>query len=90
MCSFIFSNFSKSVSDLTTLSKTYWPIPYIELIFLPHFEIVAHHTNSYNVEQLLERGAFGVVYRVTEKNNSANSDCNQKSYALKVLSKSQV
>lgn len=74
---------SKSAHDLSTLSKTYWPIPYIESTFLPHFPL-ANRTfcDKYHIESLIERGSFGVVYQV------ADSDGRQ--YALKILNKSQI
>lgn len=68
---------------MATLSKTYWPVPYIESTFLPHFPLVGRtFQNRYNTQALIERGAFGVVYHVT--------DDTDRHFALKVLNKSQI
>lgn len=85
------NNSSKSEHNLT--SKTYWPVPYIESIFLPHFPLVAQstHDRRYRIETLIARGAFGAVYRVYRREDDAidAADDTQR-YALKVLNKSQI
>lgn len=66
---------------MSTASKTYWPVPYIESTFLPHFG-KSNLCDNYTIDILLETGAFGTVYRVKDKTGNC--------YALKVLNKSQV
>lgn len=74
-----------SGDELTTLTKTTWPIPSIILIFSPQFKLVSKEflQSKYEFNGPIARGAFGVVYRVTEIND-------RREYALKVLSKAQV
>lgn len=65
-------------------SKTCWPVPFIESIFLPHFKI--QPTNLEDNFKIIENfacGGFGKVCRVIEKSTN-------KEFALKSLSKAQV
>lgn len=79
------NSFRKSSPDiLQLLSKTYWPVPYIESTFLSHFNIASSNfKEKFHIESFLEKGAYGSVYRVKSTDN--NTD-----YALKILQKSRV
>lgn len=73
------------------VSKTYWPLPQLERAFLPHFPLADRRLRvRYRTEALLERGAFGVVYRVRDALGADASSSSRSEYALKVLSKAQV
>lgn len=74
----------KSTPDLAKLSKTYWPVPYIESTFLSHFNIATANLNGkFKFQSYLEKGASGSVYRV-------KSTENDQEYALKIIQKSNV
>lgn len=65
-------------------SKTAWPVAHKESIFLPEFPITTElHQKDFQIETTIAKGAFGEVYKVKKVSEG-------KSYALKVLSKSQV
>lgn len=70
-------------------SKTYWPVTTIDRTFLPHFPLASSaQRNRFTNHRLLERGAFGVVYEVTDEQAAAKED--RRRFALKTLAKSQV
>lgn len=65
-------------------SKTCWPVPIVESLFLPHFDIKENAiSESYNQISFIARGAFGKVCKVAEKTNN-------NIYALKRLCKAKV
>lgn len=65
-------------------SKTAWPVAHKESIFLPEFPITTDLLQKdFDVVQTIAKGAFGEVFKVRKVSEN-------KEYALKVLSKSQV
>ncbi|XP_063226239.1 serine/threonine-protein kinase S6KL isoform X2 [Bacillus rossius redtenbacheri] len=65
-------------------SKTAWPVPHIEALFLPEFKISGDvNENDFKVIDTISKGAFGKVYKVRKKDT-------KEIYALKILSKSQI
>lgn len=78
-----------TLGDPINLSKTCWPVPYVESIFLPHFKICNDDFDKrFKIRRNLARGAFGKVYCVSTK--SSADDKYSGELALKVLSKAQV
>ncbi|EEB14034.1 serine/threonine-protein kinase, putative [Pediculus humanus corporis] len=74
---------NKTLSPLS-LSKTNWPVPFFESLFLPEFKIREDVTeDSFSIIGTISSGAFSNVYQV--KKNDDN-----KIYAMKVLSKAQL
>lgn len=66
------------------IAKTTWPVPYIEAIFLPDFNIKGPVTElNFQVVNPISHGAFGVVFHV-KKADTGND------YAMKILSKSKI
>lgn len=86
---FVYFQFIKRWNDATLTdplnsSKTCWPVPHIESIFLPHFKVDPNNFESnYTIKNSLARGAFGKVFRVVHNKT-------EEEFALKVLSKAQV
>ncbi|VVC32698.1 Protein kinase domain,Protein kinase-like domain,Serine/threonine-protein kinase, active site [Cinara cedri] len=81
----------KKLHDSTSMkvrlkaSKTIWPVPQIEQVFLPDFKIKPQiNENLFMNLELISQGAFGKVYKVKQ----LNSD--DKFYAMKILNKSLV
>lgn len=65
-------------------SKTAWPVAHKESIFQPEFPITTDLLQKdYQIEETIAKGAFGEVYKVKKISED-------KEYALKVLSKSQI
>ncbi|KAI5635216.1 protein kinase domain-containing protein [Phthorimaea operculella] len=65
-------------------SKTAWPVAHKESIFLPEFPITTNLLQKdYEIVETIAKGAFGEVIKVKKV-------CEDKDYALKVLSKSQI
>ncbi|XP_052855757.1 serine/threonine-protein kinase S6KL isoform X2 [Drosophila gunungcola] len=75
----------KSLTSLhgSRRSKTQWHRPLTNSIFNSHFK-ESSRNDLYQIEHLVAKGAFGVVFKVCNK--SDNSQC----YALKVLKKSKL
>jgi len=74
-----------TINDRFKASKTMWPIPQIEQVFLPEFKIKPHiNEHSFEVLELICKGAFGEVYKAKQLNS------NDKIYAMKILAKSLV
>lgn len=76
----------KSKKNIETDSKTTWPTPYIEAIFLPQFPIITSADLQDKIivsGRPLAAGAFGTVYKARDAVDS-------KLFALKVLKKSQI
>ncbi|XP_045484047.1 serine/threonine-protein kinase S6KL isoform X1 [Pieris rapae] len=64
--------------------KTAWPVAHKESIFLPEFPITTDLLKKdFKVVQTIAKGAFGEVFKVRKVSEN-------KEYALKVLSKSQL
>ncbi|CAG5088918.1 Similar to S6KL: Serine/threonine-protein kinase S6KL (Drosophila melanogaster) [Cotesia congregata] len=73
-----------TLNDPLNSSKTAWPVPKFEAIFLPEFKVREQPINNeYNFIKFIAKGAYGRVYKV-EDNVSGNV------YALKVISKSKI
>ena len=73
-----------TLSDPFLASKTAWPVPHIESLFLPEFKINSLiQSEQFKVIDTISQGAFGKVYKVQRIDNG-------ELFALKVLSKSQV
>nr|XP_021185484.2 serine/threonine-protein kinase S6KL [Helicoverpa armigera] len=65
-------------------SKTAWPVAHKESIFQPEFPITTDLLQKdFQIEETIAKGAFGEVYKVKKISED-------KEYALKVLSKSQI
>ncbi|KAJ8731256.1 hypothetical protein PYW07_004420 [Mythimna separata] len=65
-------------------SKTAWPVAHKESIFQPEFPITTDlFQKDFQIEETIAKGAFGEVYKVKKISED-------KEYALKVLSKSQI
>ncbi|XP_043949646.1 serine/threonine-protein kinase S6KL isoform X3 [Drosophila biarmipes] len=75
----------KSLTSLhgSRRGKTQWHRPLTNSIFNSHFK-ESSRNDLYQIEHLVAKGAFGVVFKVCSKSN--NSEC----YALKVLKKSKL
>ncbi|XP_064620127.1 serine/threonine-protein kinase S6KL-like isoform X2 [Lineus longissimus] len=70
--------------DRYAASKTAWPVPLVESLFLPDYEIKAEQElDDFEVLDVIARGAFGNVLKVRREDD-------KKLYAVKVLTKSQV
>ncbi|XP_060837519.1 serine/threonine-protein kinase S6KL isoform X1 [Rhopalosiphum padi] len=74
-----------STIDRLKASKTVWPIPQIEQVFLPDFKIRSQ-INEYSFKslELICNGVFGKVYKVKKLNSCGDL------YAMKVLEKSLI
>lgn len=79
----------KSLSPLSRqchleASKTNWPTPLVETIFLPEFPIKSRvYESQFKILEQIAHGAFGSVFKVCKKDSGVF-------YAMKVLNKSQV
>lgn len=76
-------SFLYSSSSTRQNSKTSWPVPLIDSIFQSHFKR-ASRNDEFVVDKVIAKGAFGIVFKIVDKNNT------NLEYALKVLSKSKV
>ncbi|XP_077286044.1 autophagy-related protein 101 isoform X1 [Arctopsyche grandis] len=75
---------NSTLSSPLLASKTAWPVPYVESLFLPEFKINSDfQTKKYELLNTISQGAFGKVYKVKDIETDELS-------ALKVLSKSQI
>uniref|UniRef100_A0ABD2WJQ7 Protein kinase domain-containing protein n=1 Tax=Trichogramma kaykai TaxID=54128 RepID=A0ABD2WJQ7_9HYME len=71
-------------SDPLKLSKTAWPVPTFEVIFLPEFPInETSLINSYAIINIISKGAYGKVYKVQKKET-------KDIFALKTISKAKI
>ncbi|XP_023316892.1 serine/threonine-protein kinase S6KL isoform X4 [Trichogramma pretiosum] len=71
-------------SDPLKLSKTAWPVPTFEVIFLPEFPInETPLMNSYAIINIISKGAYGKVYKVQKKET-------KDIFALKTISKAKI
>lgn len=76
-------SFNQRSSSTRQNSKTSWPVPLIDSIFQSHFKR-ASRNDEFVVDKVIAKGAFGIVFKIVDKNNT------NLEYALKVLSKSKV
>ncbi|XP_050534943.1 serine/threonine-protein kinase S6KL-like isoform X2 [Daktulosphaira vitifoliae] len=71
-------------NDWRKYSRTTWPIPTIQQIFLPEFKIKSYvNENTFQVMQFICKGAFGKVYKVKHLDSN-------KIYAMKILKKAMI
>ncbi|XP_037937913.1 serine/threonine-protein kinase S6KL-like isoform X1 [Teleopsis dalmanni] len=91
-----FRNRNKSSrKSLTSLqqrrAKTTWHKPLTNAIFNTHFKELSRNEEFF-IENLIAKGAFGVVFKVVDKREAADKHDSQvtKTYALKVLKKSKI
>lgn len=84
-CLFYRSAPKLSSYELSAQTKTIWPTPTIVLLFSPQFKLITDEYlhQTFEFYGIINRGAFGIVYRVIDRNDG-------KECALKVLDKSQV
>nr|XP_050866219.1 serine/threonine-protein kinase S6KL isoform X2 [Vespula vulgaris] len=75
---------SWSRSSCRSSSKTAWPIPRSETIFLPEFKVRKMTLNTeYSFLDVIAKGAYGRVYKVQNREN-------RQVFALKVISKAKI
>lgn len=66
------------------LSKTAWPVPRFEAIFLPEFPVKETPLkNDYVFIDIISKGAYGRVYKVQKKET-------REVFALKIISKAKI
>ncbi|XP_070573395.1 ribosomal protein S6 kinase-related protein-like [Ptychodera flava] len=75
---------SSTLANPYAASLTRWPVPQVEAVFLPEYE-VKHYMAQTHFEVLhpLSKGAFGQVLKVQKLDD-------KKFYAMKIMSKSEV
>lgn len=72
------------MNDPLNWSKTTWPVPHFEAIFLPEFKVRTESLKSeYIFIDAIARGAYGRVYKVQKQDTL-------EIYALKVISKARI
>ncbi|KAK2583135.1 hypothetical protein KPH14_009159 [Odynerus spinipes] len=70
--------------DTLNSSKTAWPIPRFEAIFLPEFKVRKTALNTeYSFLDIIAKGAYGRVYKVQNRETG-------QVFALKVISKAKI
>ncbi|KAI4497657.1 hypothetical protein M0802_007197 [Mischocyttarus mexicanus] len=75
---------SYSRSSCRSSSKTTWPIPRSEAIFLPEFQVRKMTLNTeYNFLALIAKGAYGRVYKIQHRKT-------RQVFALKVIAKAKI
>ncbi|XP_050436499.1 ribosomal protein S6 kinase-related protein isoform X2 [Adelges cooleyi] len=75
---------NSAVDDLLKASKTTWPVPQIEQIFLPEFKIKTEtNEESFEIIEFICKGAFGKVFKVKQLDSN-------EVYAMKILKKSAI
>lgn len=73
-----------TLNDPFSLSKTAWPVPRFEAMFLPEFSVKEDFLKSeFDVVDFIANGAYGKVYKV--ENCKTKRIC-----ALKVLKKTKI
>lgn len=73
-----------TLNDPFNSSKTAWPVPTFEAIFLPEFKVREDPVkNDYTFMELIAKGAYGRVYKVENK-------ITKKIFALKMISKARI
>lgn len=72
------------MSDPLGLSKTTWPVPLSEALFLPDFNVNEDSVSlEYSLLEYLSKGAYGSVHKVLKRDT-------RQIYALKVMQKSRI
>ena len=89
---FFFCSFHNLQQDKR--SKTQWHKPLTNVIFSSHFKGISRN-EEFHIDQLVAKGAFGVVFKVINKKQQEKQQAQQQDtcptvYALKVLKKSKV
>ncbi|XP_011636649.1 serine/threonine-protein kinase S6KL [Pogonomyrmex barbatus] len=73
-----------TVQDIHGSSKTVWPVPRFQLMFLPEFPVKEYPLKmGYSFLDVIAKGAYGKVYRVQKQETS-------QVFALKVISKAMI
>ncbi|XP_058791895.1 serine/threonine-protein kinase S6KL isoform X2 [Phymastichus coffea] len=73
-----------TLNDSFNLSKTAWPVPRFEAIFLPEFPVrETPLKNDYIFIDIISKGAYGRVYKVKHKET-------KEVFALKIISKAKI
>ncbi|XP_030847273.1 ribosomal protein S6 kinase-related protein [Strongylocentrotus purpuratus] len=73
-----------SLTDPYLASRTTWPVPQSEAMFLPEYEVNPRSAEQeYKILHQINKGAYGQVLKVQRKEDGEN-------YAMKVLSKLEV
>lgn len=82
---FVISSWTEgTIQDSHGSSKTAWPIPRLQSMFLPEFPIKEIHLKTgYNFLDVIARGAYGKVYKIQKQNSG-------QVFALKVISKATI
>jgi len=74
----------RTLASPLAASKTAWPVPFTESLFLPTFPVRGViNEESFEEVEAIANGAFGSVTKVIKLDN-------QQIYAMKVLSKSRI
>lgn len=68
-CCFAFFLSSFSTLQYSRRSKTQWHKPLTNAIFSSHFKETSRN-GEFHIDQLVAKGAFGVVFRVIDKNST--------------------
>lgn len=72
------------MNDPFSLSKTAWPVPRFEAIFLPEFTVREEPLkNDYQFLDIISKGAYGRVYKVKKHKT-------EEIFALKAISKAKI
>lgn len=73
-----------TLNDPFSLSKTAWPVPRFEAIFLPEFTVREEPLkNDYQFLDIISKGAYGRVYKVKKHKT-------EEIFALKAISKAKI
>lgn len=82
---FLFFSWSEStLNDPFNLSKTAWPVPRFEAMFLPEFPVRENSLkDEYIFIDIISKGAYGRVYKVKNKDT-------KEIFALKIISKAKI
>lgn len=72
------------LQDSHVSSKTVWPIPRFQSMFLPEFPVKEIPLKTgYTILDIIAKGAYGKVYKVQKQDSS-------QIFALKVISKAMI
>lgn len=72
------------MNDPLNLSKTAWPVPRFEAIFLPEFPVrEGPLKDDYVFIDIIAKGAYGRVYKVQKRQT-------KEIFALKIISKAKI